>query len=144
MSQSESKIQKKKLDEYLDEMKLRAFFCRHYCTFYFYSITLFLRGKEKEKGKGNRMATKKCTVFRFIEKLFLTLFKFFYLIFYITILHKSLIIHENSGMFKDVYEVVNSIRMILVKSMEKNAIIYSNKNLRIHWLEISKICFIGL
>ena len=69
------------------------------------------------------------------------LFKFFYLIFYITILHKSLIIHENSGMFKDVYEVVNSIRMILVKSMEKMLLFTVIKIVKFIGYKISKTGF---
>ena len=47
-----------------DETESPAFFCRHYCPFSFYSVPLFLRGREKEGMDGN--GDKKCTEFRFI------------------------------------------------------------------------------
>ena len=72
------------------------------------------------------------TVFR--TNIYLTLFKFFYLIFYITILHKSLIIHENSGMFKDVYEGVNFINLILVEKCREKKLFKVIKIFKIYCL----------
>ena len=42
----------------VDETELHAFFCRPYCPLSFYSMPLFLRGREKEE-KGRVIATKK-------------------------------------------------------------------------------------
>ena len=41
-----------------DQTELRAFFCRHYCSFSFYSLPLFLKGRGK-KGKERVIAIKK-------------------------------------------------------------------------------------
>ena len=40
-----------------DESELGAFFCRYFCPFSFYSISLFLRGREKE-GTGEQLRQK--------------------------------------------------------------------------------------